>query len=76
MTTVHVISPHLIQQFNAAAGLAREGSFEESLKAWDLLIEGDDSGRPRVATGDFLGQAHMRRAWVLMDLERYQDAKG
>ena len=30
---------------------------------------------PRVLTGDFLGQAHMRKAWVLMDLGRHQAAR-
>ncbi|MHC4841733.1 MAG: hypothetical protein ACYTDT_12420 [Planctomycetota bacterium] len=74
MTTVHEISPHLIRQFNEAAGLSREGNYKESLAAWDTLINGDESNLPRIATGDFLGQAHMRRAWVLMDLGRHQDA--
>jgi len=28
-----------------------------------------------MVTGDFLGQSMMRKAWVLMDLHRYEEAK-
>ncbi len=70
------ISPDLIAQFNRAAGLARLGRYEDALTAWDALLE--PAHRPeenRIATGHFLGVAHMRRAWVLMDLGRYAEAR-
>jgi len=67
------VSPDLIDAFNHAAGLARSGSYEASLAAWNHLLEGSHPGR--VLTGEFLGVAHMRRAWVYMDLGRYHDAR-
>ncbi len=72
-----LISPELIALFNQAAGLAREGRFEESLKVWDQLLgpQKQDPDQRLVLTGDFLGQATMRKAWVLMDLERYAEAR-
>lgn len=70
------ISPELIEQFNHAAGLARQGRYEASLSAWDALLGPPEQLREtRVVTGHFLGVAHMRRAWVLMDLERYAEAR-
>lgn len=70
------ISPELIAQFNRAAGLARRGRYEDSLAAWNALLEPES--RPeelQFVTGHFLGVAHMRRAWVLMDLGRYPEAR-
>ncbi len=70
------ISPQLVAQFNRAASLARLGRYEDSLAAWNALLEPDH--RPeetRVVSGHFLGVAHMRRAWVLMDLGRYLEAR-
>ena len=78
MTTTIPISPQLIQRFNEAAGLAREGDLEGSLKAWEHLLnptEEDKQGPPRTISGDFLGQAYMRKAWVLMDLGRHAEAR-
>lgn len=73
MSTDTLISPHLVQQFNQAAALARESRFEQSLAAWEVLL-GRQDGKS-VITGDFLGQCMMRKAWVLMDLERWQHAR-
>lgn len=73
-----LISPELIALFNQAAGLAREGQFEESLKVWDQLLgphQKQDPDKRMALTGDFLGQATMRKAWVLMDLGRHQEAR-
>lgn len=75
-------SPELIQRFNRAAGLAREERYEESLAEWTRLLEPDEvevarrrrDGGPTVS-GRFLGLAHMRRAWVLMDLDRHAEAR-
>lgn len=71
-----LVSPELIEQFDRAAGLAREGRLVESLAAWDVLLGPHPrDGAPRVASGRFLGVARMRRAWVLMDLGRYPEAR-
>ena len=77
MTTIIQISPELVERFNAAAGLAREGDFEGSLAEWNRLLNptGADKQATRFTTGDFLGQAYMRKAWVLMDLERWPEAR-
>jgi tetratricopeptide (TPR) repeat protein len=73
-----LVSPEFIEMFNKAAGLAREGKFEESLAAWNELLDPEkerDKDLPTLSmTGEFLGVAMMRKAWVLMDLERYEDA--
>lgn len=73
MSTDTLISPRYIQLFNQAATLARESRFEDSLAVWETLL-GKQDGKG-VMTGDFLGQAMMRKAWVLMDLERWQQAR-
>ena len=71
-------SPELVEQFNHAATLARQGEYDASLAAWDRLVgPGRGRDRPpgrRVMTGEFLGVATMRRAWVLMDLGRHEEA--
>lgn len=72
-------SRELVQQFDDAAGLAGAGDLEGSLAAWDRLLgPGRGKQRPRgkrVMTGEFLGLATMRRAWVLMDLGRLAEAR-
>jgi len=75
-------SPELIDQFNAAAGLAREGRYEASLAVWNALLEPDaeeiarrEREGPAMMSGRFLGLAHMRRAWAMMDLDRHADAR-
>lgn len=73
MSTDTLVSPHLVQLFNQAATLARECRYEESLAVWETLL-GKQDGKA-VMTGDFLGQAMMRKAWVLMDLQRWQQAR-
>lgn len=77
MTCTLHISPQLIQQFNEAAELACDGKFEASLAAWNRLLNPtkDEVMQTRVTTGDFMGQAYMRKAWVLMDLGRWQQAR-
>ena len=71
-------SPELVELFNHAATLARQGEYEASLAAWDRLVgSGRGRDRPagrRVMTGEFLGVATMRRAWVLIDLGHHEEA--
>lgn len=70
------VSQELIDQFNRAAALARKGRLEDSLEAWNALLEPRERpARAGLVTGHFLGVACMRRAWVLMDLGRYADAR-
>jgi len=64
------VSPELVKKFNEAAALAREGKSEEAVAAWDRLLDPPAEGAP----GDFLGLAQLRKAWALMDLERYAEA--
>ncbi len=73
-----VISPELIEQFNNAAQLAREGKYEESLAEWNRLLfpsKEDKQDKSKMMSGHFLGIAMMRRAWVLIDLKKYEEAK-
>jgi len=76
-----MISKELIEIFNRAAGLAREKKFEESLAEYDKILNpSKDAIKKRetekiVMTGEFLGVAMMRKAWILMDLKRYKEAK-
>ncbi len=72
------ISPELIEQFNKAAQLAREGKYEESLAGWNRLLfpsKEDKQDKSKMMSGHFLGIAMMRRAWVLIDLKNYEEAK-
>jgi hypothetical protein len=72
------ISPELIEQFNKAAQLAREGKYEESLAEWNLLLfpsKKEKRNNSKMMSGHFLGIAMMRRAWVLIDLKNYKEAK-
>jgi len=77
MTTTIQISPQLIAQFNHAAGLVRAGNLDSALVEWDRLLNptDEDKQETRVVTGDFIGQAYMRKAWVLMDLDRHAEAR-
>jgi tetratricopeptide (TPR) repeat protein len=76
-----MISKELIEIFNRAAGLAREKKFEESLAEYDKIINPSKDvikkrENQKVAmTGEFLGVAMMRKAWILMDMKRYKEAK-
>jgi tetratricopeptide (TPR) repeat protein len=75
-----MISPELIEIFNKAAHLARDGKYEESLAEYDKILDPskeriDDKERKVALTGEFLGVTMIRKAWVLMDMKRYKDAK-
>jgi len=75
-----MISPELIETFNRAAHLARDKKFEESLAEYNKILEPSkeekaDTDRKVAMTGEFLGVTMIRKAWVLMDMKRYKDAK-
>jgi tetratricopeptide (TPR) repeat protein len=72
-----LIAPELIDLFNDAAGRAREGFHDEALRIWDGIIRSTQSpgnAPPPAVSKGFLGQVHMRKAWSLMDLGRYEEA--
>lgn len=76
MSQTTTINQQLIDQFNDAATLAREGSHERAVRVWDQIINHNSGGEsPPAVAKDFLGQAHMRKAWSLMDLNQYREAK-
>ena len=64
------VAAELLEGFNQAASLAFEGQAEPALEAWSRLLEQTGEDTPAA----FVGEALMRRAWVLMDLERYEEA--
>lgn len=64
------VDPELLERFNRAATEAFEGRTEAALQAWESLLDVIDEDTPR----SFVGEVRMRRCWVLMDLERYEEA--
>lgn len=71
-----LVSESLVDLFNQAAALAREGNHADALELWNAIIAPKEKPHPSiVATIDFLGQTHLRRAWSLTDLGRFTEAK-
>jgi tetratricopeptide (TPR) repeat protein len=72
-----MISQQFIDVFNQAADLARAGQPAQALAMYNRLSEGRVSGgdSDRVVTGEFLGVVELRRAYCLMDLERFSEAR-
>jgi tetratricopeptide (TPR) repeat protein len=74
-----MISPELIEIFNRAAHLARDKKLEESLAEYNKILEPSkeekEKDRKVAMTGEFLGVTMIRKAWVLMDMKSYKDAK-
>jgi tetratricopeptide (TPR) repeat protein len=70
------VSRTFVERFNEAAGLARQGRYEEALEAYDNIhAPFDDYTEERVMTGEFMGMIEIRKAYCLMDLERYDEAR-
>ncbi len=70
------VSKTFVERFNEAAGLARQGRFEEALKAYDdLHAPFEDQNEARIMTGEFMGMIEIRKAYCLMDLKRYDRAR-
>ncbi|HEC78670.1 MAG TPA: hypothetical protein ENI34_05960 [candidate division WOR-3 bacterium] len=70
------ISRTFIERFNRAAELAREGKIEEALEAYEnIKAPFDDPKEERIMTGEFLGMVELRKAYCLMDLERFEEAR-
>lgn len=70
-----MISEEYIKLFDKGAQFARAKKYHEALEAYGKILEpSPEDGPAKVVTGDFLGQVHMRKCWVLMDLGRYDEA--
>lgn len=70
------VSKTFIERFDKAAALAREGKPEEALKAYEHIhAPFEDYNEARVMTGEFMGMIEVRKAYCLMDLKRYEDAR-
>ncbi len=70
------ISKTFVERFDAAAALARDGKYEEALKAYELIhAPFKDYKEPRIMTGEFMGMIELRKAYCLMDLDRHEEAR-
>jgi len=70
------VAPELLQEFNQAATLAFQNQTEEALSAWARLLDKAEQSSSGEVPAAFVGEVRMRRAWVLIDLERYEEAAG
>ena len=64
----------LVELFNRAAAAGRDGDPEQSLALYREAIARATGPDPLAASGDFIATVHMRAAFCLMDLVRYDDA--
>lgn len=70
------VSPELVELFNKAAELARNNEYTASLETYNSIFEKrNPDGKPLVFTGRFAGIVYLRKAWVLMDIKKYEEAK-
>lgn len=70
------VSKTFVERFDKAAALARAGKLEEALKAFERIhAPFKDYNETRVMTGEFMGTIELRKAYCLMDLQRYEDAR-
>ncbi|NOZ87707.1 MAG: hypothetical protein GXP49_15905 [Deltaproteobacteria bacterium] len=82
--TVKIESPQMVpagmlEAFEHAATLSFEvksgdGKGEPALKEWDVLFNRVESYKGDLPLS-FKGEVRMRRAWALMDLDRYEEAE-
>lgn len=70
------VSRTFVERFNEAAGLARQGRYKEALEAFDNIhAPFDDYTEERIMTGEFMGMIEIRKAYCLMDLGQYDEAR-
>lgn len=70
------VSPTLVTRFNQAAAFARAGDHQAAIDDYArLLTDALPEGERYEATPQFVATIELRRAWCLMDLERYRDAR-
>lgn len=60
-----------VEMFNHASQLSKAGRHAQALEAWDELL----LAAPFSMTRRFHGLVLLRKAWTLMDLTRYKDAR-
>lgn len=74
MGNAEEVDTRLVEAFNAACLMARDGRNEDALKGYRRVLE--DAKRPRIAASkEFLTTARMRAGFCLMDLARYEEAR-
>ncbi|MBZ0189313.1 MAG: hypothetical protein K8F91_23920 [Candidatus Obscuribacterales bacterium] len=69
------IQPQLQKHFDYASKLAREGRHDLALNLFQDLAESEIEESSVLESADFLGQVYMRKAWTLMNLSRFYEAK-
>ena len=70
------VSATFVERFDTAAALARDGQFDDALKAYARIhAPFKDRTEVRVMTSEFLGMIELGKAYCLIKLERMQEAK-
>jgi hypothetical protein len=70
------VSTTFVERFNAAASLARDGQFDDALKAYARIhAPFEDRTEDRIMTSEFLGMIELGKAYCFIKLERMQEAK-
>lgn len=69
------ISPELKRHFDYASKLAREGRHDLALTLFQDLAESEIEESAVAESAEFLGQVYMRKAWTLMSLRRFGEAR-
>ncbi len=72
-STDEAVEPVLVEMFNAAADLSRQGEHAQSLEKYDALLALQKTEK-LIAAPRFIASAQMQRAYTLMDLKRLEDA--
>ncbi len=71
-----LISPLFLQRFAEASDLAAQGQSAAALaKFKTIFIDENQQKIPGAITGEFLATVELRKAYCLMDLQRYIEAK-
>ena len=71
-----MLSPKAVAIFNQAAELARAGKIQQALSMYESIINGTVIPKDELASmGELLGLVDLRRAYCLMDLRRYKEAR-
>lgn len=70
------VSSIFVNRFDEATNLERNGNHAEALEKYQAIFRDEDGGKSeRVITAEFYATVEMRKAYCLMDLQKYQEAK-
>ncbi len=70
------VSSIFVNRFDEATNLQSNGNHEEALEKYQAIFRDEDGGKSeRVITAEFYATVEMRKAYCLMDLQKYQEAK-